>query len=160
MLTSNRANLNGIVQLLDLIITIWKIKSYVLFMIMIFSLFRQFNVFSIENLKISSNFGPLHNFVSTTFTHFLREKQWGWGCPSTRVTLSPCKQALRHECTMVMGGKPFNSVVCCLVRDLTLDDVSAEANQKPLIMVFPYSQSSPCGHPAIYNGRSDNTDSS
>ena len=36
-----------------------------------------------------------------------------------------------------------------MVRDLTLDDVSEETNQKPLIIGFPYSQLSPCGHPAI-----------
>ena len=36
-----------------------------------------------------------------------------------------------------------------MVRDLTLDDVSEEINQKPLIIGFPYSQLSPCGHPAI-----------
>ena len=36
-----------------------------------------------------------------------------------------------------------------MVRDLTVDDVSEEINQKPLIIGFPYSQLSPCGHPAI-----------
>ena len=36
-----------------------------------------------------------------------------------------------------------------MVRDFTLDDVSEETNQKPLIIGFPYSQLSPCGHPAI-----------
>ena len=36
-----------------------------------------------------------------------------------------------------------------MVRDLTVDDVSEEINQKPLIIGFPYSQLSPCGHLAI-----------
>ena len=57
---------------------------------------------------------------------------------------------------MIIGGKPvqFSRTVYVfrkqqLVRDFTLDDVSAETNQKPLIIVFPYRQLSPCGHPAI-----------
>ena len=36
-----------------------------------------------------------------------------------------------------------------MVSDLTVDDVSEEINQKPLIIGFPYSQLSPWGHPAI-----------
>ena len=36
-----------------------------------------------------------------------------------------------------------------MVLDLTVDDVSEEINQKPLIIGFPYSQLSPCGHLAI-----------
>ena len=36
-----------------------------------------------------------------------------------------------------------------MIRDLTVDDLREEINQKPLIIGFPYSQLSPCGHPAI-----------
>ena len=59
---------------------------------------------------------------------------------------------------MIIGAKPvqFSRTVYVfrkqqLVRDFTLDDVSAETNQKPLIIGFPYSQLSPCGHPSIMN---------
>ena len=50
--TSNCANLNGIIQFLSLIINIWKIKRFFLSTMTIFSLFFEFDVFSIKNFKI------------------------------------------------------------------------------------------------------------
>ena len=59
-MTSNRANLNGIIQLLNLILNIWK-KKKLLSIYDDVSFFREFNVFSIENFMIISNLGPLQN---------------------------------------------------------------------------------------------------
>jgi len=65
-MTSNCANLNGIIQFLSLIINIWKIKSHVLSTMIILSLFCEFNLFPIENFKIISNFGLLRRMSRMT----------------------------------------------------------------------------------------------
>ena len=65
-MTSNRANLNSIIQFLSLIINIWKVKSYVLSTMILLSLFCEFNAFSREKFKIISNFGLLRRMSLMT----------------------------------------------------------------------------------------------
>ena len=64
--TSNCTILNGIIQFLSLIINTGIITSYFLSTMIIFPFFSEFHVFSIENFKIISNFGPLQRMSCIT----------------------------------------------------------------------------------------------
>ena len=90
-MVSNRVNLNGIFQFKHL-------KNEELFSVYddnIFPFFREFNVFSRENFKIISNFGPLQKMPRTT-KHVSKA---GKVDPVDRVTL-PLKFACKPELTL------------------------------------------------------------
>ena len=84
--TINSVNLKGIIQFLSLIIDIWKIKSYFLSTMIIFSLF-----FVKKNFKIISNLGRLQRMSRMT-KHVSKAK----ADPGDRVAL-PVKFACKPE---------------------------------------------------------------
>ena len=63
-----------------------------------FPFFREFNVLSIENLKIILNFGPLQRMSRMT-KHVSKAGKVNphQGNHFTGVTLSPCKQAFNNN---------------------------------------------------------------